>query len=68
MANEMIKQRLKRELDVSNNNTLKEDTIVKLFSNDLTPKEIKSMLKELEQEGVVELNEFDNHAYVRKIG
>lgn len=68
MANEIIKQRLKRELDVSNNNTLKEDTIVKLFSNDLTPKEIKSMLKELEQEGIVELSEFDNHAYVRKIG
>lgn len=68
MNHDILKKRLLRELNASDDGILREDTIFKMFKHQLTEKEFQDILDVLIQDNVIQISEFQNTKYIHRMG
>lgn len=68
MNHDILKKRLLRELNASDDGILREDTIFKMFKHQLTEKEFQDILDVLVQDNVIQISEFQNTKYIHRMG
>lgn len=64
---EIAKQRLQRELVATDNHSILEKTVYKMFKNGLTSSEIGNMLNELESQNFIRRSSFHNKNYIHLV-
>lgn len=68
MNHDILKKRLLRELNASDDGILKEDTIFKMFKHQLTEEEFQDILNTLVRNDIIQISEFQNTKYIHRIG